>query len=448
MFDDSLETLYNRLRGAESGEALVVMESGETLVTGKADDRFSESKTLFNFFSQASVGKTPVGSDISIQIPVQNEKVELSFLSEGEKKMILIGAMLEACSDEKTLLLLDEPDAHIHEGRKQDLLRMLLNRTYSKSQIVMTTHSPGLVHKALSEENAQVIWMRGNNGITDASDEASLFKDMDAEEFYQFWGVIGAIDRPLALFEGSSDVKFIRKAIELLNASLDVDFLSAGGSGSAKDFLASLLKMFPHRRMLMFFDHDEAGRTGARGMTKFLFQGEAESEEPDSTEPTPEQIVEAKPNLEKKYGTLSVDNVKECLSRQKATKKRKQKEIDSGLSAQLTLCDQFKDPDTSCSLYPDVSVHFIPPISSEGDAPKNDFQIEDYFDYSIICGIVEQKIQEISVSTPKAINSLPNLNLKEIVKDALKDERKMRELTKENVEGFKVLLNKILSLTS
>ena len=61
-------------------------------------------------------------------------------MSEGEKKLILVKTVLEILSDEKTLVLMDEPDAHLHEGRKPALCNMM--REYPNRQIVIATHSP------------------------------------------------------------------------------------------------------------------------------------------------------------------------------------------------------------------------------------------------------------------------------------------------------------------
>ena len=81
-FSGDLETLYNQLGGKSafvSGNEMLLQEGGDT--------RFQESKTLFDCFSKASVGKKAVFSDISIRIPAQNDgKIELSLLSEGEKR--------------------------------------------------------------------------------------------------------------------------------------------------------------------------------------------------------------------------------------------------------------------------------------------------------------------------------------------------------------------------
>ena len=58
-------------------------------------------------------------------------------MSEGEKKLILVKTVLEILSDEKTLVLMDEPDAHLHEGRKPALCNMMReypNRQKSKNR--------------------------------------------------------------------------------------------------------------------------------------------------------------------------------------------------------------------------------------------------------------------------------------------------------------------------
>ena len=48
--------------------------------------------------------------DIIIQI---DDDITVEQLSEGEKKLILVKTVLEILSDEKTLVLMDEPDAHL-----------------------------------------------------------------------------------------------------------------------------------------------------------------------------------------------------------------------------------------------------------------------------------------------------------------------------------------------
>ena len=61
-------------------------------------------------------------------------------LSEGEKKQILIRTGLEIVADTDSLILLDEPDSHIHVANKS-LLKNILSE-YGTRDTVLTTHSP------------------------------------------------------------------------------------------------------------------------------------------------------------------------------------------------------------------------------------------------------------------------------------------------------------------
>lgn len=86
-------------------------------------------------------------TDICIYL---NDNEAIQFFSEGEKKLILIETVLEFVADENSIILLDEPDANIHEERKRklyDLLRNTPNR-----DVVMTTHSPTFVDIADDDE--------------------------------------------------------------------------------------------------------------------------------------------------------------------------------------------------------------------------------------------------------------------------------------------------------
>lgn len=78
---------------------------------------------VFQNLTQAYMPKNEkIIKDIIIQI---DDDITVEQLSEGEKKLILVKTVLEILSDEKTLVLMDEPDAHLHEGRKPALCNMM-----------------------------------------------------------------------------------------------------------------------------------------------------------------------------------------------------------------------------------------------------------------------------------------------------------------------------------
>lgn len=88
-----------------------------------------------------------IGIDESIIIQIDDD-ITVEQLSEGEKKLILVKTVLEILSDEKTLVLMDEPDAHLHEGRKPALCNMM--REYPNRQIVIP-NLPDKIKKELEK---------------------------------------------------------------------------------------------------------------------------------------------------------------------------------------------------------------------------------------------------------------------------------------------------------
>lgn len=56
--------------------------------------------------------------------------------------MMVILFILEAISDEQTLVLMDEPDSHIHISRKSELREMFDHMSHRSN--IITSHSPTL----------------------------------------------------------------------------------------------------------------------------------------------------------------------------------------------------------------------------------------------------------------------------------------------------------------
>lgn len=117
-------------------------------ISNSVDSFEAEPREFFNLLMQTFMPKNfKLITDICIYL---NDNEAIQFFSEGEKKLILIETVLEFVADENSLILLDEPDANIHEERKRklyDLLRNTPNR-----DVVMTTHSPTFVDIADDDE--------------------------------------------------------------------------------------------------------------------------------------------------------------------------------------------------------------------------------------------------------------------------------------------------------
>lgn len=208
-------------------------------------------------------------SSIIIQI---DDDITVEQLSEGEKKLILVKTVLEILSDEKTLVLMDEPDAHLHEGRKPALCNMM--REYPNRQIVIATHSPIMAQIANEKE---LLMLELENG------KSTILTDEKIEKIKKLsgtsWDVIGQgmmlrSSRPLVVFEGKTDVMYVKRALEMLKsrvtdyASLNVDFLNANGAGNVKSFIDNLKAFVPDsKKIVVFFDRDNAGKDGVQAIT-------------------------------------------------------------------------------------------------------------------------------------------------------------------------------------
>lgn len=228
-------------------------------------------KQLFDYFVQAYM---PKGKKVIKNIELIYNGFSAKDLSEGEKKLILIRSVLSFVADENSLILFDEPDANIHEGRKQQLYNLFSEYCKYDRQMIVTTHSPILAQLAKEKE---LLMLELENG------KSTILTDEKIEKIKKLsgtsWDVIGQgmmlrSSRPLVVFEGKTDVMYVKRALEMLKsrvtdyASLNVDFLNANGAGNVKSFIDNLKSFVPDsKKKVVFFDRDNAGKDGVQAIT-------------------------------------------------------------------------------------------------------------------------------------------------------------------------------------
>ena len=253
----SQEIYYDMI---EDGEGTILEdEKGDLIVSnsGRTDGE------VFRYLTQAclpSKGKIIDKIDITF-----NQNLTVQQMSEGEKKLILVKTVLEILSDEKTLVLMDEPDAHLHEVRKKNLYSIMSE--YNNRQIVIASHSP-IIAKIASEN--ELIYLESKNGMVSeiSTDKLNLVKKLASDE----WNIMEAgvflnSEKSLVLFEGKSDVDFVKRAIKLLKEDepkyekIDADFLCFNGTGNAKSFVENVRESVPNKKIILFFDRDTAGQS-------------------------------------------------------------------------------------------------------------------------------------------------------------------------------------------
>lgn len=240
-------------------------------LNSKPEDFNYYEKELFDFLVQAYMPKD--GKAV--------KNIELVYgghsakdLSEGEKKLLLTRAVLSFVADENSLLLFDEPDANIHEGRKQELYDLFTEYSKHNRQMIIATHSPVIAQLAKDTELLMLEDEDGKSSIL-AEEKIDKIKRLSGSS----WDVIGQgmmlkSNRPLIVFEGKTDVMYVKRALELLKpihsrySTLKVDFLNANGAGNVKSFVDYLTELVPeNKRIIIFFDRDDAGKNGAQTVT-------------------------------------------------------------------------------------------------------------------------------------------------------------------------------------
>lgn len=195
--------------------------------------------------------------------------IEIKDLSEGEKKLLLIYGAINLLSG-NNLYLLDEPDAHLHEGRKKEIFDLI--RQDEKSQFIITSHSPTLTKMFRPNEVVLLDKADGSCKIQYGEVSNAISKLTDGEWNYIDQSIFFDANRPLLIVEGSGDAKYISKAIELLTDNnseyahlKNMDILHAGGAANVKGFIDELSSFIPSgKKVIVLFDRDQAGGEGMK----------------------------------------------------------------------------------------------------------------------------------------------------------------------------------------
>lgn len=193
--------------------------------------------------------------------------IHIKHLSEGEKKLLLIYGAINVITGEN-LYLLDEPDAHLHEGRKKEIFDLI--QAEEDSHFIITSHSPTLTNLF---ESQQVMMLDCDDGKTNII-YGDITKAINTLTDGQ-WGYIDHTifldkSRPLLLVEGSGDVKYIRHAIKVLSEKTpdykilsNMDIIHCGGATCIKDTLIEISPCLPQgKKAIALFDRDEEGGKG------------------------------------------------------------------------------------------------------------------------------------------------------------------------------------------
>lgn len=228
----------------------------------------TEDKLIFYYLYFLSMPKKsprqPVDKIIT-DITIKLGTFEFDSLSEGEKKMILIACITQILGDDNTLVLLDEPDAHVHIENKKAILDAI---TQYSGQVILTTHSP-IFTNFMEDVNLFLI----ESGMLMSEEKKNVIESISGREIDIINGTCVVNSKYIVITEGSTDISYIQQAIKALHATNPrlkkfdkVAFLPQGSADHTESFYNDVVSRLPDTvvSILYLFDNDKAGQTNAQ----------------------------------------------------------------------------------------------------------------------------------------------------------------------------------------
>ncbi len=164
--------------------------------------------------------------EVRIRFKIKNSDQSLTFvdLSEGEQQLLTVLGLLRFTNQDESLFLLDEPDTHLNPAWCLDYLDILTRYGggLTKSQIIMTTHSP-LVFAGLEKNEVIILQRREMEQRIEAEHPASSPKGMGFSAILtsDFFGLRSSLDREsLELLDEKRQLGAVEQRTPVQNARL------------------------------------------------------------------------------------------------------------------------------------------------------------------------------------------------------------------------------------
>lgn len=209
---------------------------------------------------------------MNAQNVIQSLRISLNgynseFMSEGEKKLMVIKFILESIADEESLVLLDEPDSHIHISRKKELKDYF--DSFNHRDNIITSHSPTMT---ATFDDTAIIMLDTEEGKTKVidSDKQHIVSELTRDMWsLQEQNIFLTSHKDILLLEGEWDEAYLTAAKRVFHQNgeyTDIDFacLPCGGA----DQLVRLQSRFTPKANQMLFAFWDADDAGIKAMRK------------------------------------------------------------------------------------------------------------------------------------------------------------------------------------
>lgn len=267
--ENSVITMVKKLADVEDFSALPSENIELNIESIKKRLSYMTEKEFFETMYAAVMPKNDkIIKDIKLDIVLNNgedSNIGIDDLSEGERKYLLMRVILEVIGDENSLLLFDEPDAHIHISRKEELKKLLSK--FSHRENIVTTHSPTLamcfddcnIESLGKNERGDIIRIERSKQQLISHLTNGLWNAQEQNMF------LASNKNVILLVEGKTDKQHIEEAYNHLKKDypeLDFDIFYMNGETFIRQTIIGLSnsEITWDKKVIGIFDNDEAGR--------------------------------------------------------------------------------------------------------------------------------------------------------------------------------------------
>jgi predicted ATP-dependent endonuclease of OLD family len=271
--------LINRINPEpKSANRSISINTLRTFEIGAANnDDFVKRVFLYLYIASMPQKNKIIKADkIITNIKINFNGLDVKSLSEGEKKLLLIKAIMDVLGNENSLFLFDEPDSHLHISRKKEVKKYLDKPNHFS---VLTTHSPALLH-SIKDENVRIL-SNGADGLeVIPAEKVKAIEKLSEGAFTLMDATLAfATTKDILLVEGTNDYKYFSKAIDVLKRTkapkydnFEVTIINCGGAGNVAAVLNQIIIPYirPTQLCIATFDNDKAGEDGIKSVGKVL----------------------------------------------------------------------------------------------------------------------------------------------------------------------------------
>jgi ABC-type multidrug transport system ATPase subunit len=213
--------------------------------------------------------------------PDVKEKLDVAVAGRGFQQLLLIFSYL--FSHKKSVLLIDEPDAHLEILRQKQVYVLLREMAHANgSQVVLVTHSEVILDEAL-ERNLTLLLdgraenLGGKKSIQDAlrhygaehyvkaRERGCVFYVEGSTDIDMLHALAVRLDHPVArIWDESVNAYYVRNNHPQASLESELDRVEEGYGINPKKHFFSLRELLPELRGVAILDNDGQGRRDSR----------------------------------------------------------------------------------------------------------------------------------------------------------------------------------------